>query len=86
MSDTAEAPKRTKKTRPPSEFLLANYYSIPQLAEVLGRTIRWVYRAMSEGTAPPITRIGNRTLFRKKSVEAWLSSLEEKPEQPRRRA
>jgi len=55
--------------------LLASYIDREQLARELGRTLRTVDRLiLCEGL--PCVRIGNKRLFRRSSVLAWLAARE----------
>jgi excisionase family DNA binding protein len=49
-----------------------NLLSADQLAELLGRDRRWVYRQHERGM--PAIRLGRELCFRADAVEAWLAS------------
>jgi len=63
----------------PSEKLLDNFYTQPQLADELGVTQRTLQRWEELRTGPPMIQIGRRTrLYRKSSVLKWLVAREQK--------
>jgi hypothetical protein len=53
------------------------YFDEEQLAQYLCVTARTVrhWRALDE--APPVTKIGSRTYYKKTSVRSWLESREQ---------
>jgi len=53
------------------------YISRTELAAELGLCERTLIRWADRGSAPPVTMIGRRPMFRRASVEAWLASREQ---------
>ena len=49
-----------------------------ELAKILGRNPRTLYRWELLGTGPPITRLGVSPFYSLDSLKAWLKSREEK--------
>ena len=62
-------------SEPNSAPLLSDYVDKFQLARELGRTPRTVDRMVLRGDLPHV-QIGNRRLFRRASVLAWLAARE----------
>ena len=60
-------------------LLGSEFYTQDELVAELGVSrdtfLRW--RRMGEG--PPVTRLGQRALFRREAVKSWLRSREEAP-------
>ncbi len=54
------------------------YFTETELAEFMGCCVRTVIRWRVAGTGPAYTRIQRRVLYRKSTVEKWLSQLERK--------
>ena len=71
MQTTAPAPQ----DRPLN--LLADWISREQLARELGYSRDTLARWEARRTGPPCTRIGRKVLYRRSSVEAWISSQEQ---------
>lgn len=69
-------------SEPNSAPLLSDYVDKFQLARELGRTPRTVDRMVLRGDLPHV-QIGNRRLFRRASVLAWLAGRET-PASPQR--
>jgi len=57
--------------------VLDGYITLQQLADELGIGIRTLARWRALGEGPPVTRLGRQLLYRRSSVEAWLTSLEQ---------
>lgn len=64
--------------------LLVDYMTRPELAVHLGVCERTLIRWCDRGEGPPMTKLGQRPLFRRQSVEAWLAAREAR--KPRARA
>ena len=56
--------------------ILADFMTVEQLAAELGRNKRTLDRWDTLGTGPPRTRVGRMVLYRRSSVEKWLSAQE----------
>jgi len=56
--------------------VLSGYLPKAQLAEQLRRSIRTIDRMVLSGDAPPPTKIGRTTLYRREAVLEWLRSRE----------
>jgi predicted DNA-binding transcriptional regulator AlpA len=66
--------------------VLEGYVSRPELAKLLGRDERTIYRWAQLRRGPPLTRLGNTPLYSVEGVRAWLKSREqEMPRAHRRR-
>jgi hypothetical protein len=61
-----------------SEFapILAEFMTIEELAEELGRNKRTLDRWDALGIGPPRTRVGRTVLYRRTSVQTWLAAQE----------
>lgn len=64
--------------------LLDDYLTRDQLAAELRVSARTIIRWQDQANGLPYTEMGGRILYRRKSVQEWLESLEKKPN--RRRA
>ena len=60
-------------------ILQEGYFTPPELASELGRSIRTLGRWALTGYGPPRTRIVRRSLYRRDAVMAWLRGLESVP-------
>ena len=61
-------------------FVLAEYMTRSELAAELGICTRTLIRWAARGEGPPITHVGQRPLYKRASVAAWLARREEKGE------
>jgi hypothetical protein len=77
--------KAQRATGPPNG-VLAGYVSRDDLARELGVSPRTVTRWTFQLGGIPHLAVGNRTLYRRESVTAWLAAREEKPSRTKRRA
>jgi excisionase family DNA binding protein len=74
-----------RATGPPThEGVLAGYISRDDLARELGVSPRTITRWTFHPGGIPHLAIGNRTLYRRESVTAWLAARETRPERIRR--
>jgi hypothetical protein len=65
--------------------LLADWISREQLAGELGIATDTLARWEARQLGPPCTRIGRKVLYRRASVQAWISAQEQsRPAQTRR--
>lgn len=62
--------------------LLSNYFTRPDLAKELGRTIRTLERWEAARTGPPITWLGKQPLYRRQAVQDWLLQQKRHPPLP----
>jgi predicted DNA-binding transcriptional regulator AlpA len=67
-----------------STNVLSDYLTRQELAAQLHKTVRTIDRMTLAGDAPPPTRIGRTTLYRRDAVLAWLRSREQSARSPRR--
>jgi predicted DNA-binding transcriptional regulator AlpA len=51
-------------------------FSIPELCRVAGFSVRTFHKLRARGDGPPVVKIGNRTLVRRKTAERWLADRE----------
>lgn len=60
---------------------------VSRFAELLGMTEQSLYarRSRDPDSLPPAIRIGRRLVWRRATVEDWLTGLEESQNRPRRR-
>jgi hypothetical protein len=65
--------------------LLGDYFAENELAAELDVTVRTIQRWRADREGPPVTFIGNRPVYSKASVRAWLKNREEKAARNRRR-
>jgi hypothetical protein len=70
-------------TGPPG--LLSNYLSRDDLAREFGIVPRTISRWTREPDGIPSITIGNRRLYRRESVLAWLEAREQRPSRTKRR-
>jgi hypothetical protein len=56
--------------------ILAEFMTIEELAEELGRNKRTLDRWDALGIGPPRTRVGRTVLYRRSSVQKWLVAQE----------
>jgi len=56
--------------------LLSDWISRDDLAKQLSVTTDTLARWVTQGSGPPRIRIGRRVLYRRSSVEKWLSEME----------
>lgn len=56
--------------------LLSDYFTATELAQELGLSVRTIYRWASERIGPPQTSIGQKVLYKRSSVIAWIESRE----------
>lgn len=59
-----------------TENLLADFLTPDDAAAELKVCRRTLDRWRQLGEGPPITKLGRRVLYRRKSLEAWLSARE----------
>jgi Helix-turn-helix domain len=57
-------------------LVLADYMTRAQLALELGIHERTLIRWSAYGDGPPVTKLGNRVLYRRTSFAAWLAKRE----------
>ena len=50
------------------------WVGVKEVANLIGRSCRWVYRHISLGDGPTAYRFGTYWRFDKKDVEAWIES------------
>jgi len=62
------------KTNKPG--LLSDWINREDLAQQLSVTTDTLARWATQGSGPPRIRIGRRVLYRRSSVEKWLSEME----------
>ncbi|MDT8070947.1 MAG: hypothetical protein ROO76_22520 [Terriglobia bacterium] len=60
--------------------VLAGYLTRPQLAVQLGKSTRCLHRWETDGSGPPVTRLGKLVLYKVESVREWLAALEARTE------
>jgi len=53
-----------------------DYWTRPELAEKLRRSVGTIDRWRGQQEGPPYCRMGREILYRKAAVTAWLESLE----------
>jgi hypothetical protein len=58
--------------------VLADYMSRAELAAELGICTRTLIRWQQRGEGPPITHVGQRPMYRRASVAAWLARREDR--------
>ena len=56
--------------------LLSDWISREELAQQLSVTTDTLARWATKGSGPPRIRIGRRVLYRRSSVQKWLSAIE----------
>lgn len=54
-----------------------NYYSRPELAEILGVDVRTLNRWEQMKKSPPVTKVGNKKYYRIEAFNKWLQSQEQ---------
>ena len=65
-----------RNVRPAGLKADAELLRIQDLTQWLGMSRSWIYQACREGRFPAPVRLGRRaTVWRRRDVEAWLSSL-----------
>jgi len=62
-----------------SEPILSDFLTKPELAAELGRNPRTLDRWDVLGLGPPRTRVGRQVLYRRASVQKWLTAQERSP-------
>ena len=51
-------------------------YTVPDFCKAVNIGVRTFYSLLERGEAPPITKIGRRTLIRREAAEQWLRDQE----------
>jgi len=64
-----------------SPAVLNDYLSRSELAQELNICERTLIRWTAFGEAPPVKKIGRKPMYRRASVAAWLTRLEQCPQQ-----
>ncbi|MFT5615267.1 MAG: putative DNA-binding transcriptional regulator AlpA [Granulosicoccus sp.] len=59
-----------------SQGVLSDWINRDDLAQQLSVTTDTLARGATQGSGPPRIRIGRRVLYRRSSVEKWLSEME----------
>jgi predicted DNA-binding transcriptional regulator AlpA len=67
-------------------MILDRYLSQDELAAELGITVATLLNWRRDGKAPPHTRIGQRVVYARDSVEKWLRDQEQDPARAKSRA
>lgn len=65
-----------------SQPILSEFFTKQELAAELGRNPRTVDRWDALGTGPPRTHIGRKVLYRRASVQKWLTAQEHQGSAP----
>lgn len=79
MATTAIPDQSGKKAHKPeaTESLLDGYWTLPELAALIGRSPRTLARWHNMRVGPPRTVLGNLVLFDKETTRAWLKAQAE---------
>lgn len=59
-----------------TQNLLSDYYTTAELAQELGISVRTLHRWSGARIGPPQTSIGQKVLYKRSSVIAWLEARE----------
>ena len=57
------------------EIVAPALLSAGQVAEYVGMSRRWIYRAMSAGEFPRPVKIGKSTRWRRADLDQWIAEL-----------
>jgi len=88
VRDLAEAvralERATQPPPPPTPAGRAEFFSVGDLAELIGLSEGAVRNLRYRGKGPAATKVGGRLRFRRRDVEAWLAGEREAQEAPTR--
>lgn len=68
--------KPARKVSTPTKELAPLAYTVKEFCQAVGISPRTFYTLREQRTAPPIVRLGRRTLIRVEAAQQWLKKRE----------